>query len=85
MGNNRHNARELAENIRRNLKNFPAEDKGDKGYGNTYAVLMELSGANGKTASVMTAWLDDRKTGEIRLTSAYVKKRRTGSYDKSIR
>jgi hypothetical protein len=81
LGYNLHNAYELVENIRWNLKRFPAENKGDKGYGTTYAVLMELTGANGKSASVMTAWLDDRETGQIRLTSAYVKKRRLDAHD----
>jgi len=79
LGYNLLNAPMLVENIRNNLVNFPAEDKGDNGYGNTYTVLMELTGVNGKTANVMTAWLDDRKTGEIRLISAYVKKRRSGN------
>jgi len=79
LGYDQSNACLLMENIRQNLKNFPAERKGDRGYGEVYAVLMELTGANGKTANVMTAWLDDKKTGEMRLTSAYVKKRKKGS------
>lgn len=31
---------------------------------------------NGKTAKVITAWIDDAKTKEMRLVSAYVDKRR---------
>lgn len=78
LGYNLHNAELLADNIRKNIKNFPAVNKGNTGYGETYAVLMELTGVNGKTANVMTAWLDDARTGEIRLTSTYIKKRKGG-------
>ena len=53
----------LMDDIRKNLTNFPAESMGNKGYGETYAVLMELVGPNGKTANVMTAWIDDRNSG----------------------
>ena len=76
LGYTKDNADLLMLNIRQNLKKFPAENKGDKGYGETYAVLMELMGVNGKTANVMTEWLDDNKTGKMRLTSAYIKKRK---------
>jgi hypothetical protein len=76
LGYTKQNAHLLIDNIKQNLKSFPAERKGDSGYGETYAVLMKLTGANGKTAHVMTAWLDDAQTGEMRLTSAYIKKRR---------
>jgi Holliday junction resolvasome RuvABC DNA-binding subunit len=76
LGYTEDNAQLLIDNIKRNLKNFPAQSKGDKGYGETYAVLMKLTGANKKTANVMTAWLDDKKTGVMRLTSVYVKKRK---------
>ena len=76
LGYTEDNAQLLIDNIRCNLQNFPAESKGNKGYGETYAVLMTLTGINNKTANVMTAWLDDNKTGEMRLTSVYVKKRK---------
>ena len=81
LGYNINNAEELSVNIRNNLKKFPAISKGDKGYGETYSVLMELTGANGKNANVMTAWLDDIKKNEIRMTSAYIKKRKADIND----
>jgi len=56
------------------LANFPAKHKGNKGYGEIYEVLMNLTGENGKTAKVLTGWLDDVSNGETRLTSAYVDK-----------
>lgn len=33
---------------------------------------MELKGENGKIARVLTGWLDDKKTGEMRLTTIHV-------------
>ncbi len=81
LGYNLDNADILIADIRRNLRNFPAENKGDKGYGATYVVLMELIGINNRKAYVLTAWLDDKTTGEIRLTSAYVKKRKGDTRD----
>ena len=71
----------LIANIKSNLKKHPAERKGSNLFGDLYAVLMPLTGANGKTANVLTAWLDDRRTGEMRLTSAYIKKRKGDEND----
>ena len=31
-------------------------------------------GENGKTAKVLTGWIDDAETGQMRLTSVYVNK-----------
>lgn len=76
LGYTQINAGMLIDNIRSNLKSYPATKKGDRGYGETYAVLMRLTGLNGKTASVMTAWLDDASDGKMRLTSAYIKSKK---------
>jgi len=79
LGYDLDNVNLLVDNIQQNIMNFPADIKGDKGFGMTYAALMELMGVNGKKASVLTAWLDDKETGIMRLTSAYVKKRKGGN------
>lgn len=76
LGYNMSNADDLVRNIHDNLSNFPALSKGDDGYGMRYEVSMNLLGPNGKTAKVITAWIDDAKTKEMRLVSAYVDKRR---------
>jgi len=81
LGYTKRNVHDLITEIRQNLIHFPAESKGDYGYGETYAVLMELSGVHGKKTLVMTAWIDDRSSGEMRLTSAYVKKRKAETND----
>ena len=59
-------------NIHRNLSNFPAKAIRDKGYGMTYEVVMCLRCPKGNSAFVTTAWIDDVKTGEMRLITAYV-------------
>lgn len=38
----------------------------------TYQVIMEIEGLNGKTAKVLTAWIDDKITGEMRLTTVHI-------------
>jgi hypothetical protein len=76
LGYDLRNLNALIDNLRQGLYRFPVEYKGNNGYGEVYSVLMELIGPNGKTANVMTSWLDDKGTGEIRLTSIYVKKRK---------
>ena len=81
LGYDKSNADLLINEIKNNLKRFPAKQKENKGYVDTYEVLMELVGVNGKVANVMTSWLDDKLTGEMRLTSVYVKKRKGESHD----
>jgi filamentous hemagglutinin len=83
LGYNLKNADKLVENIEQNIHKFPCVEKADKGHGARYSVDMLLTGANGKSARVITAWIDDNATGEMRLTSAYVKDRRL-DYDKRI-
>ena len=76
LGYNMNNFEELIDNIRNNLPNFTAIAKGDSGHGMKYEVVMKLIGANGKTANVLTAWIDDKRNGEMRLTTAYIDKRK---------
>ena len=35
---------------------------------------MEIEGRNSRTEKIITAWIDDSKTKEMRLVSAYVDK-----------
>jgi len=81
LGYTKKNADRLIDNIRRNLKNFPAEEKGDKGYGKIYTVQMELQGETGKSANVITVWLDDKYIDKMRLISVYIKKRKADIRD----
>ncbi len=72
LGYNLSNVNKLIANIKNNISKYPAKLKGDKGYGNIYEVILEIKGENGKTAKVLTGWIDERKTGKIRLTTIHV-------------
>ena len=72
LGYNEHNAYRLIANIKHNLSNFPAIQKGDLGFGMRHEVIMNLTGPNGKSANVLTGWIDDKINGEMRLTTAHV-------------
>lgn len=66
------NADDLIEQINKNLPNYEAVEKGNRGWGMTYEVVMNIVGPNGKTAKVLTAWIDDKNSGEMRLTTVHV-------------
>lgn len=74
LGYTQENAEELIQQIREKLSEYKAEEKGDRGYGMTYEVIMDITGPNKKTAKVLTAWIDDKDTGEMRLTTVHVDK-----------
>ena len=76
LGYNLTNVAELIQNIKDNLPKFDVVRKPDLGYGERFQVLLDLVGINGKTATVLTAWIKNRDTQKIRLTSVYVKKRK---------
>ena len=66
------NVDELIQQIYDKLPEYEAVEKGDRGWGMTYEVIMDIIGPNGKTAKVLTAWIDDRSNGEMRLTTIHV-------------
>jgi len=72
LGYNQKNVGKLIESIKSNLDKFPATPKGNKGYGELYEVIMELTGENGKTAKVLTGWIDDISKNELRLITAHI-------------
>ena len=72
LGYDRNNADKLLQNILHNLEKYEAKNKGNYGYGEKYEVVMNINGENGKSAKVLTAWLDDAETGEMRLITLYV-------------
>lgn len=80
LGYNQSNGNQLIENIRSNLDNYDAKFKGKTQYGSLYEVEMQMAGANGKMATVKTAWIVDAENGETRLTSVYVTKRKKETY-----
>lgn len=74
LGYTLENADDLIEQINAKLSEYNAIEKGDRGWGMTYEVVMDITGPNGKTAKVLTAWIDDKKSGEMRLTTIHVDK-----------
>ena len=76
LGYNLGNVEKLIENVKSHINDFEPERKSVTIHGEQFQVLMNLTGENGKTASVMTGWIIDAETKEIRLTSIYIKKRK---------
>ena len=66
------NSDNLIKQINEKLSEYEAVEKGDRGWGMTYEVIMNITGPNGKTAKVLTAWIDDKNNGEMRLTTVHV-------------
>ena len=73
LGYDQSNYKELEKNILDHIDESKFVSKGDSGYGMRYEYIMELTGANGKKANVLTAWIEDGKNK--RMTSVYVTKR----------
>ena len=73
LGYELQDADELARNVASHINDFTAIEKPDNGYGTRFQILMRLTGKNGKTANVMTAWIKDKTMGVVRLISIYVK------------
>lgn len=69
------NYQDLIQNIRNNLSNSEAKPKGNNGYGMMYEIVMDIKGPNGKTAKVLTGWINDEKNEEMRLTTVHIDKR----------
>ena len=72
LGFDTDNADLLIEQIRTKIGKYPAKNKGSIGFGDRYEVIMDITGANGKTAKVLTGWIDDNANGEMRLTTVHV-------------
>lgn len=76
LGYNLGNYKELIDNIERNIDESKFVYKRNNGFGDLYEQEMTLKGPNGKTARVMTAWID--RGTEKQLTSVYIKKSKRG-------
>lgn len=74
LGYTLENVDDLIEQIYAKLPEYNAVKKGDRGWGMTYEVIVDITGPNGKTAKVLTAWIDDKSNGEMRLTTVHVDK-----------
>lgn len=74
LGYNLDNVEKLVENLQEHLNEGELTEKPDNGYGKRFQIVVELEGENGKRAKVLTAWLIDKDTGEVRLTTIHIDK-----------
>jgi len=76
LGYNKNNADMLIDNIYRNIPFYNAYSRGNNGYGELYEVVINITGANGRNANVLTAWIVENGTDIPRLVNAYVTKKK---------
>ncbi|GHU36730.1 hypothetical protein FACS1894105_07590 [Clostridia bacterium] len=74
-------AKLLEDKIMAGLEIFNATAGKKDEFGERYQVIMRMTGNNGKTANVLTAWIDDIKKDEMRMINAYVTKKGVLSHD----
>lgn len=74
LGYTKENAYVLIENLARHIDSKSFVEKGNKGYGEMYECITRLTGANGKQANVLTAWIEEED--KMRMTSIYVTKKK---------
>lgn len=74
LGYDLSNSDELEQQIRNTFDREKLQENGERAQGKLYKRLIELQGPNGKTANVMTSWIDDvNDKKDFHLTSIYVK------------
>lgn len=74
LGYDLSNYDELEQQIRNTFDREKLQENGERAQGKLYKRLVELQGPNGKTANVMTSWIDDvNDKKDFHLTSIYVK------------
>lgn len=83
LGYTKANYQDLIDNINRNFDRKAMKYKRTNQDGDLYEYVMALTGANGKQANVLTAWINDHKKGELRLTTAHVTDKRVTKDDRS--
>lgn len=76
LGYDLSNYKDLIESNRKHVSEYDAIPKPDNGHGTRYEVRLELTGPNGKKATVLTGWIDDRTNREMRMTTAYIDRRK---------
>ncbi len=82
LGYTKGNYRDLIDNIMIHLDKKALKYKKTVCDGDLYEYVMALTGANGKTANVLTAWINDKVKGELRLTTAHVTDKKVTKNDK---
>ena len=70
------NASVLVAKIKEGVLNSPATFRGASEFGDSYEIIMDIEGANGRTAKVVTGWMIDKNKDYPRLVTAYVEKKK---------
>ena len=73
LGYDASNWQKLQRQIKKASKKYPAKIKGQNDYGTLYEQKIVLYGENGTPANVIVGWIQDEKTGSMRMTSTYIK------------
>jgi hypothetical protein len=68
------NYEDLMQNIKEHIDESKFVEKGDNGHGMLYEYIVRIKGPNGKSANVLTAWIQEGD--EKRLVSVYVTERK---------
>ena len=76
LGYTQENYTELKKKILESFNEDELAYKREDKYGKRYELIMQITGLNGKTATVVTAWIKENDASEPRLTSVYVDKRK---------
>lgn len=72
LGYSAENWKSLQNEILRGSRVYPANHKGNSGYGEKYEQRMVLYGKNGTPANVVVGWIQN-EDGSVSMTSAYIK------------
>ena len=76
LGYDLSNWQELEEKVVAAIKTSRERQKRETKYGIQYEVILQITGANGKTANVTTGWIKSEDSEEVRMTTVYVFERK---------
>ena len=76
LGYDLSNWQELEEKVAAAIKTSRARQKRETEYGIQYESILQITGANGKTANVTTGWIKSEDSEEVRMTTVYVSERK---------
>lgn len=72
LGYDKNNYLDLKQKILENFDEKKLEYRGEDKHGKKYQQIMKITGPNGNTADVTTAWIKETEKSEPRMTSAYI-------------
>ena len=76
LGYDLSNWQELEEKVATAIKTSRVRQKRETEYGIQYESILQITGANGKTANVTTGWIKSEDSEKVRMTTVYVSVRK---------